>query len=338
MQTVCVQAQNGNYEIKIGAGALRSDALSQYDKVVFITDETVHGHYGAYFDQGEFIILPPGETSKSMEQLQRIYDRLMQSGISRKDAVVALGGGVIGDIAGFAAATFKRGVQFVQIPTTLLAQVDSSVGGKVAVNLPAGKNMVGAFYQPSLVLADTDTLKTLNKKEIAAGMAEVIKYGYIADAELAALLRAGQFTMENVVARCCAIKARYVQEDPFDLGVRMQLNYGHTIGHAIEQAAGYGTYLHGEAVAIGMVLAAWMGEKIGISPRGLREDTEQMLRANHLPVSVERGLLNQALEILDYDKKAEHGRIQFILIERIGKAVIEKLRTEEICKLLKEFE
>jgi len=257
----------------------------------------------------------------------------MQMNLDRRSVVVALGGGVVGDIAGFAAATFKRGVRLVQIPTTLLAQVDSSVGGKTAVNLPGGKNMVGAFYQPEKVIIDTSFLDTLDKRQLAAGMAEVIKYSYIYDADMHEKLQAGKYALEDAVARSCAIKADYVKRDPFDRGVRMQLNYGHTVGHAIETAAGYGVYLHGEAVAIGMVYAAALGEKLGVSPEGLTTDTRNMLEKHNLPCRAGRDVAEAAAQILAADKKAENGMISFVLLDRIGHAVLRKLHVD----VIKEF-
>ena len=215
-----------------------------------------------------------------------------------------------------------------------MAQVDSSVGGKVAVNLPKGKNMVGAFYQPCLVLADTKTLDTLDKKQYAAGMAEVIKYAFIYDANLYEILTNEDADIAKIVKRCCEIKAEYVDKDPFDTGIRMQLNYGHTIGHAIETVSGYGTFLHGEGVAIGMVFAAKIGEKLGVSPKDLEEKTVSLLKKYNLPYEIDENTLNKALDILLLDKKAEGKKINFILIDKIGHAVAKKLGVDEIKELL----
>ena len=336
MKKVLVDADNGRYDIVIGNRIISDEPLKRYTDFDFSTDDILYPLLHEYFPEAKWIILPAGESSKSMRNLEMIYQKLMEFGIDRKGAVAALGGGVVGDIAGFAAATFKRGISFVQYPTTLLAQVDSSVGGKVAVNLPEGKNMVGAFYQPDIVIADTGTLATLDTRQYAAGMAEVIKYAYIYDAKLHQTLVSGRADIADIVRRCCEIKADYVKRDPYDTGIRMQLNYGHTLGHAIEAAAGYGAFLHGEAVAIGMVYAARIGEKLGVSPAGLTEDTKSLLEQNRLPVETEGNILHKALELLLADKKAEGRKINFILIDEIGHAVIQKLDVEEIQKILKE--
>lgn len=337
MRNVFVDADNGRYDIVIGSGILSDEPLREYTDYAVVTDDVVYPLFGNSFPEAKWIVLPSGEASKSIQNLEMIYQKLMEYEIDRKGAVAALGGGVIGDITGFAAATFKRGIAFVQYPTTLLAQVDSSVGGKVAVNLPGGKNMVGAFYQPAAVVADTQTLETLDARQYAAGMAEVIKYAYIYDERLYEILMEGSAEIDGIVGRCCEIKADYVKRDPYDTGIRMQLNYGHTIGHAIETVAGYGTFLHGEAVAMGMVYAAKLGEVLGISPKGLAENTQILLEKYHLPVSAEPGILEEALGILLADKKAEGGFIHFILIDQIGHAITQKLKAREIQKIIKEL-
>ncbi len=332
-----VNAVNGSYDIKIGGGLISADILSAYTNYAVITDENVLKLYGGHFDPEKTIVLKPGEESKSFENLHMILERLLGMGLNRGDAVVALGGGVVGDIAGFAAAVYKRGARFVQIPTTLLAQVDSSVGGKVAVNLDGGKNMAGAFYQPEVVIADTDALSSLDARQYAAGMAEVIKYAYIADAELYVKLKEGGGDISDIIHTCCAIKADIVEQDPFDHGLRMILNYGHTIGHALETAAGYGKFLHGEAVALGMVYAALIGEKLGISPGGLMEDTKALVSLYDLPYTVESGILKAALGYISADKKAERDGISFIFIDSVGSAVIKKVETEKILNILGEY-
>lgn len=337
MRNVFVDAENGKYDIVIGNGILSDAPLKNYTDYVIVTDDVVHPLFGKYFPDAKWIILSSGEASKSMRNLEMIYQKLMEYGIDRRGAVAALGGGVVGDIAGFAAATFKRGVAFIQYPTTLLAQVDSSVGGKVAVNLEGGKNMVGAFYQPAAVIADTGALETLDSRQYAAGMAEVIKYAYIYDKNLHKTLMDSSGRIEDIIGRCCEIKADYVKRDPYDTGARMQLNYGHTIGHALETVAGYGTFLHGEAVAMGMVYAARLGEALGVSPKGLAEDTQILLKKYGLPVSAEPGILEEALKILLADKKAEGSRISFVLIDEIGHAVTPKLEAGEIQKIVKEL-
>ena len=336
MQNIRVDAVNGQYDIKIGSGELKKLAsyLAPFHKVLIVTDENVFSHYEQVIKNYPVLVVPAGEHSKSHEILLKIYDELLQSGMTRADAVVAFGGGVVGDLAGFAAASFKRGMQFVQIQTTLLAQVDSSVGGKVGVNLPGGKNMVGAFYQPDLVVADMDTLDTLPPREVAAGMAEIIKYGYIADKILYSRLKEQKASREEMVYTCCSIKAGYVKKDPFDLGVRMQLNYGHTMGHAIETVSGYGKYLHGEAVAIGMCLAARIGERLGISPKGLAEGTQELVELYGLPSQTDEQTLKDACDVLMRDKKVKDGNIQFVLIDKIGHAVLENLKPEGIAGLI----
>lgn len=334
---VQVQAPNGQYAIDIGINKLSRSIAAGYKHYAVITDATVFGLYGHHFEQERTIILPPGEPSKSFANLEMILNRLLELGLNRNDAVIALGGGVVGDIAGFAAAIFKRGIQLVQVPTTLLAQVDSSVGGKVAVNLAGGKNMAGTFYQPHAVVADTGTLETLDKREFAAGMAEVIKYAYIADKSLYVWLREGNMPLERIIHTCCQIKADIVAQDPFDTGIRMILNYGHTVGHAIETAAGYGTFLHGEAVAAGMVYAALLGEKLGISPTGLREDTAALVSKYNLPYTVGNELLRKALGYIAADKKAQDGKISLILLDSVGKAGIHEVETDKIIDILGEY-
>ncbi|MEG2520009.1 MAG: 3-dehydroquinate synthase [Christensenellaceae bacterium] len=337
MKTVKVYAQNGNYDILIGNEILSESYFSQYHKYMVITDENVYPLYKQHFKNAQFIVLKAGEQSKSIENLSLIYNKMMEYELDRKDCVVALGGGVVGDIAGFAAATFKRGIDFVQIPTTLLAQVDSSVGGKVAINLQGGKNMVGAFYQPKRVIADIATLQTLDQRQYAAGMAEVIKYAYISDEKLHRTLKQSKIDNAEIVAQCCKIKAKFVAEDPYDTGVRMKLNYGHTIGHAIETTAGYGFFLHGEAIAIGMVYAAMIGEKLNISPKNLSDDTIELLKKYQLPYEIDKTLLIESLEILSADKKTEGTKINLILIDEIGSSIIKKIEIETIKQILKEY-
>lgn len=268
--------------------------------------------------------VPTGEGTKSFSQLEPILTALAEHRVDRAGAVIALGGGVVGDLAGFAAGIYQRGITLVQVPTTLLAMVDSSVGGKTGINLPRGKNLVGVFHQPSLVLADFDTLKTLSAREIAAGMAEVIKYGCIADRELLLLLQRGaveDFTA--IVPRCVAIKAEVVRQDPHEItGQRATLNFGHTLGHAIENAAGYGRLLHGEAVAIGMRAAA----HLSASHCGLSSEKvliiEQTIQTHGLPMTVnglERETIRAALSL---DKKAQAGKNQWVLLRDLGQTML----------------
>lgn len=336
MRTVRVDAANGSYEIRIGPGLLR--AWEPEGDYAIITDQNVLAAHGDRFPSSRFAaVLTPGEESKNMRELERILDNLVSSGLGRDGTVVAFGGGVVGDIGGFAASCYKRGVPYVQVPTTLLAQVDSSVGGKVAVDLRGGKNLAGAFYQPELVLIDTDTLSTLPPREVAAGMAEVIKYGYIADGAFHDRLRDEEVPIEDIIENCCRIKARYVSEDPLDHGIRAQLNYGHTIGHALEAAAGFGRYLHGEAVGIGMVYAAAIGERLGISPPGLRDDTERLLRKYGLPADADHDELRRALDVVANDKKAVGNAIDMIFIPETGRAVSKRLAVSEISDMMEEL-
>ena len=275
------------------------------------------------------ITVPAGEKAKSLAVVQICYDALARHRLERKSFVVALGGGVVGDLAGFVAATYLRGIPFVQVPTTLLAQVDSSVGGKVGVNLTAGKNLVGAFYQPRFVLCDLDTLRTLPPREFRAGLAEVIKYGIIYDAPLFRRLErcldrlAAQEPAElgAVVARCCAIKADVVGQDETESGLRAILNFGHTIGHAIEAITRYGTYLHGEAISIGQVAAARLSEQLlGLPSSDVKRIQALFVRAG-LPVAIRLSTarLNQLLGAMLLDKKVSGGEIKFVLAEKIGR-------------------
>ena len=255
--------------------------------------------------------------------------------------MIALGGGVVGDLTGYAACTYLRGVHLIQVPTTLLAQVDSSVGGKVAINHPRGKNLLGAFYQPERVLIDCDTLKTLDARQVGAGLGEVIKYGCIADAALFERIEslgsreALMPELDQIVARCCEIKARYVQEDPHDHGVRMQLNYGHTLAHALENGMGYGVLLHGEAVCIGMVAAAKWGEALGVTPAGTHERIERVLLAYGLPTKEPEGLSREQLAAtMALDKKAEGSKVNVVLLTGIGACTGMPVDSEKLARML----
>ena len=327
-----------SYAVRIGSGLLngigaRLADLALGTKVAVIADEAVAALYAepilaslrAAGKEPFLATLPSGEASKALANVSPLLSLLAKNGLNRKDAVVALGGGVTGDLAGFVAATYLRGVPFVQVPTTLLAMVDSSVGGKTGVNLPEGKNLVGAFYQPRLVVADLDTLSTLPAREIAAGMAEVIKYGLIADPALFALLRKGPAGLDlaALVRRCVEIKAEVVADDEFETtGRRAILNFGHTLGHAIENASGYGVLLHGEAVAIGMRAAAHLSRrKAGLSDAAVAE-IEAAIAAHGLPLhapGLDREKIGRALKL---DKKAEAGVNRWILLPEIGKTVV----------------
>jgi 3-dehydroquinate synthase len=274
------------------------------------------------------IIVPPGETAKSLKTVQACYDKLAAHRLERRSFIVALGGGVVGDLAGFVAATYLRGVAFVQVPTTLLAQVDSSVGGKVGVNLVAGKNLVGAFHQPRLVLCDLNTLRTLPPREFRAGLAEVIKYGIIHDAalfarierDLAKLLKLHGATLAEVVARCCEIKADVVGQDETETGLRAILNFGHTIGHALEAISRYGKFLHGEAISIGQVAAAELSAALTDLPQLDVERITDLFRRAELPTSVDLNAkqMEQLFAAMRLDKKVSGGEIKFVLARKIG--------------------
>ncbi len=314
-------------------------ALNLGSRCAVITDTNVAPHYAkpalkslaAAGFEPILITVPAGEKAKSLSQVQACYDQFATHRLERKSFVVALGGGVVGDLAGFVAATYLRGLAFVQVPTTLLAQVDSSVGGKVGVNLKAGKNLVGAFYQPRLVLCDLRTLLTVPDREFRAGLAEVIKYGIIYDAKLFArlecdlpkLLKRDRPTLEAIIARCCAIKADVVAQDETESGLRAILNFGHTIGHAIEAISGYGKYLHGEAISIGQVAAAELSAALtGLPPQDV-ERIANLFREAGLPTSIKLNAAQQSrlFAAMRLDKKVSGGEIKFVLAERIGKVV-----------------
>jgi 3-dehydroquinate synthase len=288
---------------------------------------------GLYSAEWNFLTIDSGEQSKSLERATELLSKLANIRLSRSGTVIALGGGVIGDLAGFVAATYLRGIAFVQVPTTLLAMVDSSVGGKTGVNLPEGKNLVGAFHQPKLVVADLDTLSTLPAKEFAAGMAEVIKYGAIRDKTLfdrvAKGVKPDDIDLDEIVEKCVTIKARIVENDEFETkGERALLNFGHTIGHAIEKATGYNTYLHGEAISLGMRAAAWLSHWEGTLSLAEVHALESALLANGLPVHLHEPddsnaliLIHSILQALGNDKKvAADGKNRWVLLKSLGVA------------------
>jgi 3-dehydroquinate synthase len=341
---VSVQLGSRSYAIKVGGSLLsrlgvECAQLKFGQRCAVITDSNVARHFAraalkslaASGFAPVLISVPAGEKSKRLTVVERCYDQLAAHRLERKSFIVALGGGVVGDLAGFVAATYLRGIPFVQVPTTLLAQVDSSVGGKTGVNLRAGKNLVGAFYQPQLVLCDLDALKTLPKREYISGLAEVIKYGVIYDAVLFAqlernlpkLLQRDAAMLAAVIARCCEIKADVVGQDETESGLRAILNFGHTIGHAIENSAGYGKYLHGEAIAIGQVAAAKLSHQILGLPSGDVTRIEKMFVHAGLPVKIKLSLAQRKklFAAMKVDKKVSAGEIKFVLAEKIGKVV-----------------
>jgi len=340
MRRLTVDLAGRPYDIHIGSGLL--DRLAgfvgplQPSRLLVVTDKRVGALYGAraaaalqpVASTGSFE-LAGGETGKDLRAVESVLDALLAAGADRRSVVVALGGGVVGDIAGFAAAIYMRGIRFVQVPTTLLAQVDSSVGGKTGVNHPRGKNLIGAFHQPAVVVADTDTLRTLPQRELSAGLAEVLKHGLLADAgyfgqvtrELPRLLACDEPALTAAVARSCEIKAAIVARDERESGERALLNLGHTFGHAIEALTGYERWLHGEAVGCGMCLAADLSRRLGLIARADVETIEAAAAAARLPTRIEGLSLAAAIESMRGDKKAEAGEIRFILLERIGRAV-----------------
>jgi len=344
MRTIQVPLAERSYPIKVGAGLLprlgaECRKLKLSPRCAVITDSTVSRLYGAAAmrslrDSGFdplLIQFPAGEQQKNLVNVARCHATLAKHRLERKSFIVALGGGVVGDLAGFVAATYLRGIAFVQVPTTLLAQVDSSVGGKTGVNLPAGKNLVGAFHQPRLVLCDLDALETLPAREFRAGLAEVIKYGIIADArlfrrlerDLRRMLRLDRAALAYVVARCCEIKADVVRQDETEGGLRAILNFGHTIGHALEAISSYGRYLHGEAISIGQVAAAQLSAELCGLPAADIPRIVALFERSGLPVSVKltHAQRRALLAATQLDKKVSGGEVKFVLARRIGEVV-----------------
>ncbi|GAP34808.1 3-dehydroquinate synthase [Piscinibacter sakaiensis] len=329
-----------SYDILIGRGLLGRaeafDGLPRSRHGIVVTNDTVAPLYGEHLaralaarhERVEQVVLPDGEAHKDWPTLNRIFDHLLAEACDRKTVLYALGGGVVGDMTGFAAACYMRGVPFVQLPTTLLAQVDSSVGGKTAINHPAGKNMIGAFYQPLRVLADLDTLATLPPRELSAGLAEVIKYGPIADeaflgwieANLDALMQREPEALARAIRRSCEIKAWVVGQDEREAGLRAILNFGHTFGHAIEAVLGYGQWLHGEAVGCGMVLAIELSARLGlVGDAEVRRLTRLVERAG-LPTRLPPVAPEPLIEAMRVDKKTEDGQLRFVVVEAPGRA------------------
>ncbi|MDO5054896.1 MAG: 3-dehydroquinate synthase [Pasteurella oralis] len=342
MQCVNVELKERRYPIYIGAGLLSDEncyPLKSGDKVMIVTNPTVAQYYLRQVTEilekkgclVENVLLPDGEKYKTLDSLNLIFTALLQANHGRDTTIIALGGGVIGDIAGYAAASYQRGVRFIQIPTTLLAQVDSSVGGKTAVNHELGKNMIGAFYQPCCVIVDTLTLNSLPKREVNAGLAEVIKYGAILDSEffnwleqhIDSLVALEQVYLQQCIARCCQIKADVVARDETEQGDRALLNLGHTFGHAIETHLGYGNWLHGEAVAVGMLMAAVLSEKLGYLMRDDVARFEKLLvRANLPTTSPDIMQPEDYLPHMMRDKKVLAGKLRLILLKALGKAYV----------------
>ncbi len=338
MESIRVALGERSYPIYLGSDLLGQSALYRPHLsgggVAVVTNEVVaplylpklkHALEGSRLTE---IIVPDGERAKGWETLQRVFDALLAAGCGRDVLVVALGGGVVGDLAGFAAAVYQRGVPFLQVPTTLLAQVDSSVGGKTAINHPRGKNMIGAFHQPRAVIADVTTLDTLPDRELRAGIAEVIKHALALDARFVEWLEAhmgelvsrDRAALVHAVRRCCELKAEVVAADERESGVRALLNFGHTFGHAIELGAGYGAWLHGEAIAAGMVMAAELSVRLRLLPRTDAARIKRLITGAGLPVTGPALAPEKLMELMATDKKASQGTLRFVVLEDIGRA------------------
>lgn len=340
LSTLQVELGERTYPIYIGPNVLRrADLLAPHvanRRIAIVTNESVGPLYLAKVralvpDRTPVeIILPDGEEHKTIAVWQRIFDSLLEARCDRRTVLLALGGGVVGDMAGFAAASYQRGIGFVQIPTTLLAQVDSSVGGKTGVNHPLGKNMIGAFYQPQAVMIDTETLRTLPARELRAGIAEIIKYGLIRDADffgwledhIADLLRCDSDALTFAIERSCRNKAEVVVQDERESGIRALLNFGHTFGHAIETATGYRRWLHGEAVAAGMMMAADLSQRFGWLSIDHVARIEKLLTTTGLPIRIPDLSAKRLRDLMQVDKKVQDGKLRLVLLKGIGTAVV----------------
>ena len=337
MKTINVTHSSGNYNIYVGEDIL-ADALAQtlsnknYDRICLVTDSNVSKLWMTHFSEelakcGKTLagacIFPAGETSKTLETVYDMYETFADAKLTRASLVIALGGGVTGDMAGFAAATYLRGIDVIQIPTTLLSQIDSSIGGKTGVDLDIGKNLVGAFHQPAAVIADSRFLETLPNRYIDDGMGEAIKYGCIADAELFEGISDRSINLADMVYRCMKIKAHVVEEDEFEGGLRMILNYGHTLGHAVEKLGGFTRFSHGESVGIGMLYAARIGAALGYDDT-IEAKIRASLEAWSLPTVMDYKK-EELLAVVGADKKRCGDEISFVALEELGKAVIRKL-------------
>jgi 3-dehydroquinate synthase len=354
MKTLEVDLGNRSYPIHIGSDLIdQSELFSACKKatsVYIVTNTTVAPLYAERLTKTlekldkpvRTIILPDGESYKDWKNLQLIFDDLLKFGADRQAMLVALGGGVIGDMTGFAAASFMRGIRFIQVPTTLLAQVDSSVGGKTGINHPLGKNMIGAFHQPAAVIADLNTLKTLPARELSAGLAEVVKHGAIADAEFLnwieanaqALLECDTTAMAHAVLRSCEIKSAVVSADEREGGIRATLNFGHTFGHAIEAGMGYGAWLHGEAVACGMVMGADLSRRLNFITQDEVNRLTKIIQSMNLPTNPPKFGAQRFMELMQVDKKTEGGQIRYVVLEKIGKAQIKSVPDSQVIETL----
>lgn len=346
-----------SYHILIKRGLVnevgsRLTDLGLSGRACVITNPTVRVLYGKEVVEGlesagfsvVVIEMPDGEEFKNLEEASKVYDRLVHEKFERSSPIVALGGGVVGDLAGFVAATYLRGVPYVQVPTTLLAQVDSSVGGKTAVNHPKGKNLIGSFYQPLVVLIDPDVLSTLDERDLRTGLAEAVKHGVIRDADFLEFLEINSekilnldSEIEEVVSRSCEIKAQVVSEDEKEEGVRAILNFGHTFGHAVEAVAGYNVHRHGEAVGMGMVMAAGFSAELGLCPAAHGERIEKLLASLGLPTEAPALKAADILEAMLLDKKVQSGRLRFVLLNAIGDVVVREADKAELSKFLEKI-
>jgi 3-dehydroquinate synthase len=345
MKTLEVDLGNRSYPIHIGTDLIDQASLfgacEKATSIYIVTNTTVAPLYAARLAKTletfrkpvRTITLPDGESYKDWKNLQLIFDDLLKFGADRQTMLIALGGGVVGDMTGFAAASFMRGIRFIQVPTTLLAQVDSSVGGKTGINHPLGKNMIGAFHQPVAVVADLNTLKTLPPRELSAGLAEVVKHGAIADTKFldwieknaVALLACDTNLMGHAVLRSCEIKSAVVSADEREGGIRATLNFGHTFGHAIEAGMGYGEWLHGEAVGCGMVMGADLSCRLNLISKAELGRLTSIIKSMNLPTAPPKFGAERYLELMQVDKKTEGGQIRYVILEKIGKAQIKSV-------------
>ena len=356
MRTLTVNLEDRSYPIYIGAGiSLKDELYSKHissNKIALITNEEIADLYLSEISQTltsfdlKVLVLPEGESQKNLETVQNAIEFLSDNGIDRQASIIAFGGGVVGDISGFVASSYMRGIKFLQVPTTLLAQVDSSVGGKTGVNTRKGKNLIGAFYQPSAVIADTRFLETLESERFSEGLAEVIKYGLIRDRDffewlevnISEILSLDSKAMAHLIERCCQIKAEVVSQDEREGSVRAILNFGHTFGHAIESLTEYSVYSHGEAVAMGMIMASNMSQKMGMLSSEDTKRIKNLIESMNLPVSSPDLDNNDFFESMKRDKKAQDGEIRLILLESIGSAKITSDYPKEVLmKTISEY-
>ena len=355
MKTLHVDLASRSYPIYIGTNLLEQPALFEphlksSSTVFIVSNTTVAPLYAKTLMSTlsqlgktvRLLELPDGESYKDWQHLQLIFDELLAHGADRQSMIIALGGGVVGDMAGFGAASFMRGIRFIQVPTTLLAQVDSSVGGKTGINHPLGKNMIGAFHQPVAVIADLNTLRTLPPRELSAGLAEVIKHGAIADADFldwieantSALLACDTDAMAHAVLRSCEIKSAVVSADEREGGIRATLNFGHTFGHAIESGLGYGEWLHGEAVGCGMVMAADLSARLGQISKIDADRLKRIIASMHLPIAPPKLGSQRFMQLMQVDKKTEAGQIRYITLGSIGAARIQQVPDATVIETL----